>query len=349
MARTLRSTLACILLMLIAACGSGADQKAAEALASQLATALTAGQLGDVPIRGGGQAELDAVVAGMDGIPATVTVDTVEVEGDSATATLGWQWETRGEPWSYTTTAQLEKVDDQWAVKWAPALVEPSLTAAESLDARTTRPVRGDILGAGGEPLVTLRPVMRLGIDKTKVPADEAADSARALAELLDIDAKAYEKAVKAAGPKAFVEALVLRDKDTKALSQEAVEAIPGAVGLADERPLAPTRDFAGEILGRVGPATAEIVEKSGGSVKPGDQVGLSGLQARYDETLGGTPGVVVTAKAGDQERTVYTTAVADGQPLRTTLDDGPAEGGRGGAGRRRAGERPGGAASVHR
>ena len=321
MARTLRSTLACILLMLIAACGSGADQKAAEALASQLATALTAGQLGDVPIRGGGQAELDAVVAGMDGIPATVTVDTVEVEGDSATATLGWQWETRGEPWSYTTTAQLEKVDDQWAIKWAPALVEPSLTAAESLDARTTRPVRGDILGAGSEPLVTLRPVMRLGIDKTKVPADEAADSARALAELLDIDAKAYEKAVKAAGPKAFVEALVLRDKDTKALSQEAVEAIPGAVGLADERPLAPTRDFAGEILGRVGPATAEIVEKSGGSVKPGDQVGLSGLQARYDETLGGTPGVVVTAKAGDRERTVYTTAVADGQPLRTTLD----------------------------
>jgi cell division protein FtsI/penicillin-binding protein 2 len=321
-ARTLRSTLACILLMLIAACGSGADQKAAEALASQLATALTAGQLGDLPIRGGGQAELDAVVAGMDGIPATVTVDTVEVEGDSATATLGWQWETRGEPWSYTTTAQLEKVDDQWAVKWAPALVEPSLTAAESLDARTTRPVRGDILGAGGEPLVTLRPVMRLGIDKTKVPADEAADSARALAELLDIDAKAYEKAVKAAGPKAFVEALVLRDKDTKALSQEAVESIPGAVGLADERPLAPTRDFAGEILGRVGPATAEIVEKSGGSVKPGDQVGLSGLQARYDETLGGTPGVVVTAKAGDQQRTVYTTAVADGQPLRTTLDE---------------------------
>ena len=322
MARMLRFTPACVLVMVLAACGSGADQEAAEGLSAQLATALTAGQLGDVPIQGGGQAELDAVVAGMDGIPATVTVDTVALDGDSATATLGWQWDMRGEPWRYTTTAELQKVDDQWAVQWAPTLVEPSLSGAESLDARTQRPVRGDILGAQDEPLVTLRPVLRIGIDKTKVPADEAADSARDLAELLDIDPGAYVKAVKAAGPKAFVEALVLRDEDTKELSQAAVEAIPGAVGLAEERPLAPTRDFASEILGRVGPATAEIVEKSGGSVRAGDQVGLSGLQARYDETLGGTPGVVVTAKTDDLERTLFTTPVADGQPLRTTLDE---------------------------
>ena len=322
MARTLRTTLACVLVMVLAACGSGADQEAAEGLAAQLATALTAGQLGAVPIQGGGQAELDAVVAGMDGIPATVTADTVEVDGDSATATLGWQWDMRGEPWSYTTTAQLQKVDDQWVVQWAPTVVEPSLSGDESLDARTQRPVRGDILGAGDEPLVTLRPVMRIGIDKTKVPADEAADSARDLAELLDIDPGPYAKAVKAAGPKAFVEALVLRDDDTKDLSREAVEAIPGAVGLAGERPLAPTRDFASEILGRVGPATAEIVEKSGGSVRAGDQVGLSGLQARYDETLAGTPGVVVAAVADDQERTLFTSEVVDGQPLRTTLDE---------------------------
>ena len=321
MARMLRFTPACVLVMVLAACGSGADQEAAEGLSSQLATALTAGQLGDVPIQGGGQAELDAVVAGMDGIPATVTVDTVELDGDSATATLGWQWDMRGEPWRYTTTAELAKADDQWVVRWAPTLVEPSLSGAESLDATTQRPVRGDILGSGEEPLVTLRPVLRIGIDKTKVPAEEAAESARDLAELLDIDPTAYAKAVKAAGPKAFVEALVLRDEDTTDLSQAAVEAIPGAVGLAEERPLAPTRDFASEILGRVGPATAEIVEKSEGSVRAGDQVGLSGLQARYDETLGGTPGVVVTAKTDDLERTLFTTAVADGQPLRTTLD----------------------------
>ena len=125
---------------------------------------------------------------------------------------------------------------------------------------------------------------MRIGIDKTKVPAEQAPESARALAKLLDIDTKAYVKAVSQAGPKAFVEALVLRDEDTRTISQAAVEKIPGAVGLADERPLAPTRDFATEILGRVGPATAEIVEKSGGTDqarRPGRPVGTPGALRR--------------------------------------------------------------------
>ncbi len=322
MDRRLPAVLACAMLLL-AACGSDADEQATQALASDLATALTSGELGTVPVSGGGQEELDAIVVGMAGIPPTVTVDTVVREGDSATATLDWQWATPGDPWAYTAPAQLQKVDDRWVVQWAPTLVEPSLAGDEALDARTQRPMRGDILGAGDEPLVTLRPVMRLGIDKTKVPTGQAADSARELAELLDIDADAYVKAVTQAGPKAFVEALVLRDEDTEGLSQAAVEAIPGAVGLAAERPLAPTRGFANEILGRVGPATAEIIEESGGAVRAGDQVGLSGLQARYDQTLAGTPGIVVSAVAGDQERSLLTRAATDGQPLRTTLDEG--------------------------
>ena len=141
-ARTLPTALACVLvLLLLPACSSGADQEAAQGLASDLATALSTGQLGDVPVQGGGQEQLDTIVAGMDDIPATVTVDTVEVEGDTGTATLDWQWETPAEPWRYTTTAQLQKVDDQWAVQWAPTVVEPSLTGGESLDATTQRPV----------------------------------------------------------------------------------------------------------------------------------------------------------------------------------------------------------------
>ena len=57
---------------------------------------------------------------------------------------------------------------------------------------------------------------------------------------------------------------------------------------------LAPTRDFARPILGTVGQATKEIVDDSDGAVVAGDEVGLSGLQKRYDSTLRGTPGVQV-------------------------------------------------------
>jgi cell division protein FtsI/penicillin-binding protein 2 len=200
-------------------------------------------------------------------------------------------------------------------------VVEPSLVAGEALTATIDQPERADILGAGDEALVTLRPVMRVGIDKTKVPAEDAAASARALADLVGIDPQAYADAVEKAGPKAFVEAIVLREADAAEIGQAAVEAIPGAVGKADELPLAPTRDFAPEILGRVGPATAEVIEESGGVVLPGEEVGLSGLQARYDEQLGGQTGITVAAVADDQRRPLHEVAPAAGTPLRTTLD----------------------------
>ena len=64
--------------------------------------------------------------------------------------------------------------------------------------------------------------------------------------------------------------------------------------------PLAPTRAFGQPLLGTVGEATAEVVEASDGAVRPGDPVGLSGLQARYDEQLRGTPGVEVLAVDDD-------------------------------------------------
>ena len=57
---------------------------------------------------------------------------------------------------------------------------------------------------------------------------------------------------------------------------------------------LAPNRDFARPVIGVVGDATEEIVDASGGTVVGGDQVGLSGLQKRYDAQLRGTPGVRV-------------------------------------------------------
>ena len=73
---------------------------------------------------------------------------------------------------------------------------------------------RADITGAGGRPLVTERPVLRFGIDKANVPAASAGTSARRLARLVGIDPAAYAERVAAAGPKAFVEAIVLRPAD---------------------------------------------------------------------------------------------------------------------------------------
>ncbi len=158
---------------------------------------------------------------------------------------------------------------------------------------------RGDILGAGGKGLVIERRVERIGIDKSRIKAAEADGSAKALARLVDIDVDRYAKAVKAAGPQAFVVALVVRADSDDTLSDAEIASIPGAVQLGTELPLAPTKAFGQPLLGVVGEATAEVIAKSKGSVTAGDLVGLTGLEQRYDSQLRGAPGVTVEAVAG--------------------------------------------------
>lgn len=59
---------------------------------------------------------------------------------------------------------------------------------------------------------------------------------------------------------------------------------IDGAARVPLTLPLAPTQDFARAILGSVGPATAEIIAKSNGTLTASDLVDISGAaRARYD------------------------------------------------------------------
>lgn len=272
------------------------------------------------------QTRLDLVLADLADLEVEVDAGETDENDDRATAELTWTWQVAGKEWTYDAPAELERAGDEWQVAWAPTLVEPSLKDGEVLTTTTLRPRRGDILGAGGDPVVTPRPVVRFGIDKTRIPAAQAVPGARRLARMLDVEEAPYARRVAKSGPRAFVEALVVREADAAGIGS--VEHIPGAVGISDEIPLAPTRDFAAPLLGDVGPVTAEMVEKSEGELEAGDVAGLSGLQARYDDQLGGTPGVLVEAVLEEEddpeaprERTLFAVDEVNGEPLRTTLD----------------------------
>ena len=290
-----------------------------------LAQALTSGDVSKVPATTGGtviQADLGRIVDGLGASTQKVTVKTVTTKDDAATVILSTRRTIQGATWAYETKASLVKVKDGWGVDWKPSIVAP-VTGDERLAVRTEAAERGDILGAENEQLVTKRPVIRVGIDKTRVGADAAGSSAVALAQLLDIDVDAFRKRVEAAGPQAFVEGLVLRDGPGLP-ADEALDAIPGAVGINGELPLAPTRSFGQPLLGAVGDATAEAIGKSKGSLRAGDQTGLSGLQKRYDARLRGTPGVEVNAvvdEKGVDPRQVFASMPQAGEALRTTID----------------------------
>lgn len=317
----------------LSGCDQVADQVAdpdPDQAAEDLATGLGGGDLGDVTFVGTTGAEATAAFAatteGLGGLEPTVTLqDVTAPSGDAATATLAWSWPVGASTWDYTTEAALELVDGEWRTTWSPTLVEPSLAEGEVLQSSPIAARRGDIAGAGGQPIVTYRQVVRLGIDRTQVSKAEAVAAARELAGLVDIDPAAYAKEVRAAGEQAFVEAITLRSEDVPPAAAEAAEAQPAILAVQDEAPLAPTRDFAAPILGTVGEVTAEMVEEDPDRYRPGDQAGLSGLQSRYDDVLRGTPGYVVDAvddEAGT-ERELLRVEPQPGETLALTLDPG--------------------------
>ena len=150
--------------------------------------------------------------------------------------------------------------EDGWQVEWTPATLAPDLVEGDTLGLRTLTPDRGDITGADGAVLVTERPVLRYGLDKTKVEGAQVARSARRIARILDIDAASYVERAEAMGAEAFVEAVVLREEDAREVLP-AFRKVPGALAVNDTLPLAPSREFAAALLGRVGAATEEVVE----------------------------------------------------------------------------------------
>lgn len=339
MRRTLGVT---VLLLSLVGCSSGSSSETPDVpdsadAAAALATALATGDLGGLGSSGfldlapeQAQASYDAAVGELGELTPAVAVRGVSDDpgdADRATATLAWSWPVGPEGWTYETEVPLTLSGATWSARWSPAVLAPGLAEGESLALGSLTPARGDVLGAGGAVLVTERPVREIGIDKTQV-TDPAAlpASARALARLVDVDAAAYVAAVRGAGPQAFVVAITYRAEEVPEPVEAGLAGILGGRAVPGEQALAPTREFAAPLLGRVGPVTQEMVEAAPETYRAGEVAGLSGLQARYDAALRGTPGVVVQAVPGEgstgEPRELFRSPAVPGAPLTLTLDE---------------------------
>ncbi len=268
----------------------------ADEAAKALATAISTGDFTDAPLATPPEdaaKDLTTILAGMDGVKPVVKVDAIMYvpKDKTATATLAYSWPVATTPWTYTVPAVLQYgADKMWSVPWSPALVHDQLSAPTRL-VRTYEPsTRGLILDKDGKKLVKPTTVLKIGIDKNHVKTEQELKSARQLARLLAIDEEKYVAKVKKAGQREFVLALVVRQKN----APDGLQRIPGVLSIKDTMMLPLTKTFLSPLLGTTGPATAEILKKRKGKVVEGDIVGLSGLQARYDDELRGTGGVSI-------------------------------------------------------
>lgn len=319
----------------LVACDDG--RGGAEAAARQLASAVAGLDVRPVAFDGRDSAvandQLNQVFKALQPIRPSVDAGELQLDGDTASVPLNYSWKIESAEWKYTVNAQLRKSGDKWLTVWSPGILVPDLAEGEILSKSTQSPPRADILGAQDVQLVTYRPVVNVGIDKPQLDGADAAASARKLAELVGVDPAAYVQQVEASGPEAFVPAITLRDNSSRTVTDAEVEAIPGGRAIPDKLPLAPTRTFARAVLGTVGEASAEQIEKSDGALTAGDVIGTGGLQQQYDAQLRGKDGIVIRVQRADltpaeirdapsdPRRIVFEIQGSAGTPLKTTLE----------------------------
>jgi cell division protein FtsI/penicillin-binding protein 2 len=266
-------------------------------------------------------AALAASRRGLDGARVRAAAGAVRHEGSSGDADVRVTWVVPGiGRWSYKTTVALARKDGKWRVSWTPENIHPRLRGANRLGTVRDAPARAPILDRDGRPLVMARQVVRVGIDRAKVR--DIGATASQLGEALKIDGDKLAAAARRAGPKQFVEAITLRTGEYQLLADR-LKAIQGVQTVDGVAQLAPTRSFARALLGAVGPATAEQVQRSRGTIAAGDEVGQWGLEARFDGRLAGsaTRRIVIRNAAGTPVATLLRRAGKNGQALRTTLD----------------------------
>ncbi|AXK44242.1 penicillin-binding transpeptidase domain-containing protein [Brachybacterium saurashtrense] len=297
-----------------------------EEAARQLAAALTAGE---VPA-GADAAQHERILAGMleeGAVPSVALADPGRAESGERTVTLDWTWTLPQEAgtWEYSTEATLHRGEDGWEAALEPSAYAPDLTAGEHLVLAALDPALGEITDRDGTALYAERPVITLGLDRSRLEDDQVDQAARALAGLLGTDPDRLAEAAAAAGEEAFVAALTIREEDAGAYPLDrAADEVPGYLAVDGTRPLALERDYAPGVLGALREATAEDVEDSDGEIEAGDLVATGGVVAATRDELLGTEGVEVRAvdEDAEEQRPLHTVAPADGTTIATTLDD---------------------------
>lgn len=255
-------------------------------------------------------------------------IASVDVNEGTATGQVEVAWPLPGgATWTYTTPVRLADGDGEWRVIWEPAVVHPQLVDGDELRLQRVAAERGEILDGAGEPLVTRRPVVDVGIWPAKVTdldslIGEMRDALDPIAPGLDWDQ--IRTGVEEADPDDFVYVVTLR-REAYDQVRDRIQPLPGTRFVEGELYLAPSRTFARALLGSVDQATAEDLQNNP-ALAEGDFVGHGGLSGAYDEQLRGVAGqsVVIARPAPDdttEEIPLQEIVPVDGTDLPTTLD----------------------------
>lgn len=246
----------------------------------------------------------------------------VQRDGTSAEAAFDVQADLGiGDPvWSYEGEMGLTRDDGRWLVEWSPNVIHPLLGEGERLAVTYDVPDRGQILDRDDEDLVDETQVVAFGVRPAEMADME--EGIAQLAEELDEQSGPMLNRVRSAPPEDFQPLVLMRARDADASLVGNAEQIEGVETREVQMPLTP--ELAPGVVGEVaGTYEHNIANRVAGPYQAGDTVGLSGLQAAYQQRLAGTAttSIVTLDEGGEQVEVVEQWPGAASGTLGTTLD----------------------------
>lgn len=219
----------------------------------------------------------------------------------------------------------LVKESGEWRVDWSPALIFPQMNWGDSLRFVRLTPQRGEIFAGSGEVIAKNGYLPTVYVERDLVQ-DEAATISE-LADLTGMTEKEVQKLYNSKSAQksgvAVIKAFPL-DEEPEDLDERA-DAIPG-VGV-DRQIYTPNREYPygsllAHVLGYAQPTTDELKQASKTPVY-GNFVGVSGLEAKYDEVMQGTLGaeLSVVDEDGKKVASIAKVPAVNGKDIHLTID----------------------------
>jgi cell division protein FtsI/penicillin-binding protein 2 len=273
----------------------------------------------------GRQKPVVAALAGayrqLDATGLALSMGAITQRGSTAQATFDASIDLGGSGlrWTYQGSFPLRRSGSGWQVVWSPSVIVPGLQSGQRLAVVSSMPSRAQILDASGQPLAVSSPVYVIGVQPGKLshPHRTAAD----LANATGLDADQVYGQIVAAPTAHFLELVTLQPAAYRKL-RSALANVPGLIVRYQRERL--FNSIAPALVGSVGTETSQALQARGEPYRPGATIGLSGLQAAFQDRLTGsaTTEVVVQNAAGREVSVLHRWRGSTAAAVRTTVSE---------------------------
>lgn len=225
-------------------------------------------------------------------------------------------------PIEFDTEIPLKKETDsddksEWVIDWNPGLIFPQLSDGGKIGIEHIQAERGEILDRNQMPLAINSSAYEIGV----IPGDLLDANIPELAKILKIPEDQINDALSAdwVQPDQFVPLKTLPESEQNLIDQALT--LTGVSQREVSGRVYPADKAAAHLIGYIGKATAEDVEKANGAYDADTLIGKRGAEQLYEEELRGTPGVKIVVKQENQEDTLAEVPVKNGENIKLTID----------------------------